>query len=110
MADETKTVVTERAEMVTVKQASNVAVILMTPLRIVATRAARVYLQTLVGLLSAFGLGAAADVGVTMAPGTFWHTFAACAGLSLAPTVMSILQNTLELLAKADATMPQLRA
>jgi hypothetical protein len=110
MAEVTSTIVTARADMETDHQLSKVVVVLMTPLRIIATRALRVYLQTLIGLLSAFGLGVAADVGVTMAPGTFWTTLVACMGLSIAPAVMSILQNTLELLAKADATMPQLRA
>ena len=104
------TVVTARADTVTDHQLSQVVIVLMTPLRIIATRAARVYLQTLIGLLSAFGLGVASEVGVTMAADTFWHTLLACMGLAIAPAVMSILQNTLELLAKADATMPQLRA
>jgi hypothetical protein len=110
MAEVTSTVVTARADMETDHQLSKVVVVLMTPLRIIATRAARVYLQTLLGLLSAFGLGAAADVGVHMAPGTFWDTLVACAGLSLAPAIMSILQNTLELLARVDTNLPQMRA
>lgn len=110
MAEETRTVVTERAEMVTDKQASNVAVVLMLPIRIVLVRAARVYLQTLIGLLGAFGLGVATDVGVTMTAGTFGHTLMACGSLALAPAVMSVLQNTVELLAQVDAKSPQWRA
>lgn len=110
MPEETKTVVTERAEMVTDKQASAVSVVLMLPIRIVLVRAARVYLQTLIGLLGAFGLGVATDVGVTMTAGNFWHTLIACGSLALAPAVMSVLQNTVELLAQVDAKSPQWRA
>jgi len=104
------TVITARADVSTDHQLSKVVIVLMPPLRIIAVRASRVYLQTLLGLLGAFGLGAAADLGVTMAPGTFWHTLMTCAGLALAPAVMSILQNTAELLARVDTNLPQMRA
>jgi hypothetical protein len=110
MPEETKTIVTERSGMVTDHQAASVAVVLMTPVRIIGVRAARVYLQTLIGLLGAFGLGVATDVGVTMTAGTFWHTLVACGSLALAPAIMSILQNTVELLAQVDASSPQWRA
>jgi hypothetical protein len=108
--DETKTVVTERTDMTTDKQANSVTVVLMTPLKIIAVRATRVYLQTLVGLLGAFGSGAAAMVGVNITAGDFFHTVVVCAGLSVMPAAMSVLQNTLELFKKLDASYPELRA
>ena len=109
MADVVSTIVTARSDM-TDHQLSKVAVVLMAPLKIIAVRASRVYLQTLIGLLGAFGLGVASEVGVTMTAGTFWHTLVACGSLALAPAVMSILQNTVELLAQVDAKLPQMRA
>jgi hypothetical protein len=110
MAEETKTVVTERADMVTEKQADNVIVVLMSPIKIVVVRAFRVYVQTLAGLLTAAGTGATAAVGITMPAGDFYRLFVACASIALAPAIMSVLLNTSELLAKWDATHPMLRA
>jgi hypothetical protein len=110
MAEATSTIVTARADMATDHQLSKVAVVLMAPVKIVFVRALRVYLQTLIGLLGAFGLGAASEVGVTMTAGTFAHTLLACASLALAPAIMSVLQNTVELLAQVDARLPKVRA
>jgi hypothetical protein len=110
MPDETKTVVTKRADMVTDKQAENVIVVLVSPVKIVVVRALRVYVQTLAGLLTAATTGVTAAVGVTMPAGDFFKLFVACASIALAPAVMSILLNTGELLAKWDATHPMLRA
>jgi hypothetical protein len=108
--EEVKTVVTQRTDMVTDTQVNNVAIILMKPIEIVLVRALRVYLQTLIGLLGALGTGAAATVGVTLTVGDFWHLLVASASIAIAPAFMSILLNTVELLAKWDASNPQLRA
>jgi hypothetical protein len=110
MAEETKTLVTERSEMVTERQLNSVTVVSMPPWKIVLVRAIRVYLQTLVGLLGALSSGAAATVGVTLTAGGFYHLFVACASIAVAPAVMSILLNSAELLAKLDASNPALRA
>jgi hypothetical protein len=110
MAEETKSVVTERVGMVTEHQMNRVTVVLMTPIKIVLVRAARVYIQTLVGLLGALGTGAAATVGVTLTAGGFWHLLVACSSIAVAPAVMSILLNSGELLAKWDAAYPEMRA
>ena len=106
----TSTIVTARADTLTDHHLAAVVIVVMAPLKIIAVRALRVYLQTLIGLLGAFGIGVASEVGVTMTAGNFWHTLVACGSLALAPAIMSILQNTLELLAKVDATLPQVRA
>ena len=111
MADETKTVVTERAEMVTDKQASAVSVVLMPPWKIVLVRSARVYLMTLSGLLGAAGIGITKDVGVTMnAAVTMLQATGACVVLAFFPAFVSAVWNAYELLMKWDATSPQLRA
>lgn len=107
---ETSTVVTERVGMVTDRQVDSVAIVLMTPVKIVVVRALRVYLQTLVGLLTALGSGVAASVGVTLTAGDFWHLLAACSSIAVAPAVISAITNTVELLAKWDASHPELRA
>jgi hypothetical protein len=109
MAD-TQTVVTERTDMVTVHQTSQVVVVLMTPVMIVLVRALRVYVQTLTGLLGVLGSGVAATVGVSMTAGGFFHILLASASIAVAPAVMSILLNTGELLTKWDASHPMLRA
>jgi hypothetical protein len=110
MAEETKSVVTERVGMVTEHQMNRVIVVLMTPIKIVVVRAFRVYLQTRVGLLTALGSGVAATVGVTLTAGDFWHLLAACSSISIAPAIISAITNTVELLAKWDASHPELRA
>lgn len=107
---ETSTVVTERVGMVTDRQVDSVAIVLMTPVKIVVVRALRVYLQTLVGLLTALGSGVAASVGVTLTAGDFWHLLAACSSIAVAPAVISAITNTVELLARWDASHPELRA
>jgi hypothetical protein len=111
MPDEVTTVMTARdgAEQ---KGAPGfpVKIVWMTPVRIVLVRAARVYLQTLVGLLGTIGTGITAGLGVTLTAGDFWHTLVACASIAVAPAVMSILLNTAELLAKLDESNPGLRA
>ena len=114
MPDETKTVVTERAEMVTSKQTNSVVVVLMRPVMIVLVRALRVYVQSLTGLLTATGTGIAtsvsASIGVTMIFPDFYHALLASALTATIPAIMSILMNTGELLAKWDASHPMLRA
>lgn len=66
--------------------------------QMIAIRVARMYLQTVVGFLGAEGVGV--DLGGLA--GVFL--------LALAPTIVSLLHNTLEILTKLDVTHPQLRA
>lgn len=74
------------------------------PVKIIAIRAGRVYLQTFSGLLAA---------GVTtkaLPAADFLHLVYLCAGLSVASAGVSLVQNTLELFNKLDQKYPQLTA
>jgi hypothetical protein len=109
VADEPLTVVTARAGNTDAKIASTI-IVLMQPWKIVAVRAARVYVQSLAGLLTTFLSGAAHAAGITTTASDFYGMFVTCAGMAVAPAVMSALWNTVELLNKWDETSPQLRA
>ena len=109
MAD-TLTVVTERPTMTTDKELNSVTVIPMKPWQIVMVRTVRVYLMTLVGLLTVTGTPIGSSVGLTLTATAFWPWLVTCASVSVAPAVIALLQNAIELLAKLDATNPTLRA
>ena len=108
--EETKTIVTERVGMTTDKQQNAVTIVGMPPWQIVAVRAARVYLMTLVGLLTVTGSPIGSAAGLTLTVNEFFPWLMTCASVSVAPAVVSLLQNAIELLAKLDATNPGLRA
>lgn len=84
----------------------NYIVTVLTPFGVILVRASRNFLQTLAGLLSASGIGAASH---TLPGGDFWHLLWVCSGLALSSTVWCVIQNTAELLAKWDETKPELR-
>jgi hypothetical protein len=109
MAEELKTVVTDRAAN-TAKMSARTILVALSPLRIVLTRAARVYVQSLVGFLTAVMTGAAGAAGVQVPAGDFWTLLLSCASLAVAPAAMSLLMNIAELLGKWDETRPELRA
>ncbi len=88
---------------------SDVIVVTMPAWERVAVRTGRVYLQSLVGFLIAGGTGAAAAVGVNLPVGDFGKLMLASASLAVAPAVISLIQNTIELLGKLDTSNPQLR-
>lgn len=75
-----------------------------------AIRTLRTYLQSLVGFLLAGGTGLAGAVGVPMPAYDFWALLQSSAGLALAPAVISLLQNGIEILAKLDSNNPEIRA
>lgn len=110
MPDETKTVVTERPEMTTDRQLNSVTVVSMPPWKIVLVRTTRVYLMTLVGLLTVTGTPFGSAVGLTLSAPDFFGWLLTCASVSVGPAVISLIQNAIELLAKLDATNPGLRA
>lgn len=87
-------------------------VTLMTPLAQVAVRGARTYVQGIVGFLGLLTVGrpVAESLGIVIPPGDFWQVLQTAAGLALAPTVLSLLQNAAELLGKLDAVLPKWRA
>lgn len=76
----------------------------------VLIRVARTYLQSLVGFILAAGSGAADAVGVNMPANDFVGLLYACASLSVAPAVISLLQNGIEILSRLDTSSPKLRA
>lgn len=84
----------------------------MTPLAQVFVRAARTYLQSLVGflLLNVAAAPVAESLGVVVSPGDFWQAFQTAAGLAVAPTVIALLQNAAELLGHLDNLIPKWRA
>lgn len=110
MPDETKTVVTARADMVTDTQQASVTVVAMPGWQIALVRCCRVYLQSLVGFLLAGVSGLADAAGVTIPAEDFAHKLVIAGSLAVAPAAISLIQNIIELLAKLDATNPTLRA
>ena len=114
MSEETKTVVTERATMATDREIASVTVVTMPAWQIALVRCCRVYLQALLGFLTATGTGlagaVATAVGTPIPAMDFWHMLVFSASLAVAPATVSLIQNVIELLAKIDATNPGLRA
>lgn len=109
MADEIKTVVTERAKLTTERQLEQVEVITMPWWQIIGVRFLRVYLQSLVGFLTANTTGLTEAVtGIPMEQ--FGNQLGLAAQLALAPAVLTLIQNGIELLAKLDQRAPQMRA
>lgn len=73
-------------------------------------RGSRVYLQSLLGFLLAAGTGAAAAVGVNLPVGDFGKLLLSAGSMAVAPAVISLIQNSIEMLTKLDSSNPQLRA
>jgi len=110
MAEETKTVVTERAEMHSERQLNSVTVVSMPPWKIALVRATRCYIQSFAGLLLAIGTGTVASLGMKITRSDVLHTVASCAILAAFAAAASLLQNTVELWFGVDATNPKMRA
>lgn len=114
MADDIKTIVTQRAsDGVESSYAStpgvaspNYFVTALSPLRVIATRVARVYLQSVTGIVSAGMSGA--DGG--MLPDDFAGLVITAARMSVAIAGITALQNTAEILARLDQKAPEWRA
>lgn len=108
MVDEIQTIVTKRDDMTTAKQRNAVEIVQMSWWQIVGVRALRVYLQGLVGFLTANTTGATEAVtGIPV--GDFGNQIIIAASLAVAPAVLSLLMNITELLARLDQTAPKLR-
>ena len=114
MADELKTVVRASADNPTGPPVGvagagtdGAVVVLAMPIwKMVLVRVTRGYLQVVVGLLTADGIGA-----VELAKGgTFWPHLLSAATIALAPAAFSLLQNALEFLTELDVKKPGLRA
>ncbi len=85
---------------------ADIPISVVTPLFAILVRAAKSYVQTLVGLLAAGGLGLASN---TLPAGDFMHTLRVCAGLSVASGVMSLLTNISVLLTALGDKFPILK-
>ena len=84
----------------------DIVVKVITPIVAIIIRAAKAYLQTLLGLLSASAFGMASTV---LPAGDFLHTLKICAGLSVASGVMSLLTNVSVLLTALGDRFPILK-
>jgi len=75
------------------------------PITIILVRAGRVFLQTLLGLLTA------GTVAPSLLPAAdFTHLLLKCASLSVGASVICVIQNLIELLGKFDQSHPTLTA
>lgn len=86
---------------------ANIIITVVTPIAAVLIRAAKAYLQTLVGLMTAAGFGVTI---LTPHPGDFFATLRLCAGLSIAAGGMSLLTNVLLLLTTLGDKIPSLKS
>lgn len=84
----------------------------MTPIAQVLVRAARTFLQSLVGFLFVVVAARplAENLGVMIPAPDFLDALKIAAGFAVAPTVISFLQNLIELLARVDESFPKARA
>lgn len=110
-----KVVVTERpgaprdkAIIQTPSGAADVQIVTMSWWKQSIIRTARTYMQGLVGFLVAGGTGAADAMGINMPVHDFVGLFVASASLAVAPAVITLLQNAVEILTRLDN--PQIRA
>jgi hypothetical protein len=90
--------------IITAEGQPNIKVQVLQPLTIIAVRAMRVFLQTLLGVLTAgpvTGLIPAKD---------FNHLLVTGASVAVGATVICILQNAVELLGRYDQSHPTLTA
>lgn len=80
---------------------------IITPIIAIVIRVTKTYVQSLIGFLAASGLGAAPSV---LPSGDFLHLLAKCAGLAVAPAVMSLLMNVSVLLTALGDRFPTLKS
>ena len=112
MADP-KVLVTERGSLdrdvtaTTPSGMTDVRVVVQAAWQRVLVRVARTYLQSFLGILTALLVGV--DLGMGLAPVPAWEKISAAALWSLFPTFFALAQNALELLARLDATNPEVR-
>lgn len=115
--DKAVAIVTERGAMdrtvtaTTPEGMPNVKIVVMTAAARVFVRVARTYFQSVLGLLGAAAVAGAVPVlsDVVTPSDTGEKIVFALVG-ALFPAFVSLLQNVLELLAKADESIPELRA
>ena len=77
----------------------------------VLVRVCRTYLQSLVAFLGVLTVGKplAESVGIRLDAVDFWTLMLQAASLSVAPAVIALIHNAIELLAELDRSNPKLR-
>jgi hypothetical protein len=102
----------DKTVVVTPPALPNVLIRTMTPIAQVLVRALRTFLQSLVGFLIVVMAGRTIidNVGVMIPATDFLAALKIAASLALAPTVISFIQNLVELLARVDESFPKARA
>lgn len=108
MGNEVKTVITDRADGP--RGNFDAILIRLSPLRIVLTRAIRVYLMSVIAALALQGITQAFDPAKGLPVGQFLVVFVNALSVAVGPAVISLLWNTAELLFKVDEKNPALRA
>lgn len=111
MGEDTKIIAVRRDGMVdtyaqTPTGVPNLIIDALSPLRIVATRVARVYVQSVLGILTAGMSGLSGGI----LPSDFLTLLVTAAQMSVAIATITALQNIAELLAEVDKTRPEWRA
>lgn len=114
MTDQLKVLVTERGSLTRNVEATtppglpDLCVVVISPLKRVLIRTLRTYLQALLGFL---GLVAVMPLPGTdpTDPLTLWNKLVLAAGFALAPAVVALLQNVLEMISGLDESQPELR-
>ncbi len=94
----------EGTVVVTPERLPNGIIRTMTPIAQVLVRGLRTFLQCLVAFLGVATVGKpmVEGLGVMLPPMDALHVIYAAAGFALFPTLVSVIQNTIELLAKLD--------
>jgi len=112
-----KVIVTERERapddksvLETKRGTDDIQVVVVTWYKQALIRTVRTYLQSLLGFIVAVGSGAAGAVGINIPMQDFGQLFLSSASLAIAPAIISLLQNAVELLTRLDSTSPQMRA
>lgn len=90
----------------------DIVVKVMLPITQVLVRAARTYLQSLLGFLGMLlaAKPALVQLGVVITVTDFWSIFLLAASMAVAPTMLSLLQNAVEVLTALDQMFPKARA
>lgn len=112
----TKTIVVKRSDVdreqlvVTAQGQPDILIQPIGALQMVLTRTARVFVQSLLGMLAVVGTGfGMPDDMQQMLPAVFLDKFVLASQLAIAPASITFLQNVAELLAKLDERFPKLR-
>lgn len=93
----------DRSILTTPEGKEDLQVVTMTWWKQAAIRTARTYLQGLVGFLVAAGSGAAGALGIQLPVHDFADLLLTSASLAVAPAVIALLQNAVEILGKLDS-------